>query len=97
MVEDTHAVVVRKGPFRVLYSEVFVMSTSPEGLHLIVIVGIGVRVAVEEHGSVRTLPSTRPTHVVPLTCRWGPCSPFHCKTQTQHGLRATQNRTPAPP
>lgn len=47
---DTHAVVVRERRLRVLDPEVFVMSSPPESLHLIVIVGVSVGVTVGRRG-----------------------------------------------
>lgn len=46
-VSDTHTVVVRKRSFCVLHSEVFILATSPQGLHFIVIIWICIRVAAE--------------------------------------------------
>lgn len=51
IVEDTHIVVVRKRSFCVLHSEVFILATSPQGLHFIVIVRISVRVTAEGNTS----------------------------------------------
>lgn len=45
--QDTHTVVVGKRRFCVLHSEVLVLAPSPQGLHFMVIVRIGVRVTVE--------------------------------------------------